>query len=90
MSREPKSAGPEAHSPTPKDFFQIPANLIFTCGSACGPVIVPVFKTGGWHLAVSPVGSTPTRFRQISQELVDLVGIELEAFARRLSRAPKS
>jgi hypothetical protein len=27
-------------------------------------VIVPVFKTGGWHLAVSPMGSTPIRFRQ--------------------------
>jgi hypothetical protein len=33
-------------------------------GSACNPVIVPVFKTGGWHLAVSPMGSTPIRFRQ--------------------------
>lgn len=29
-------------------------------------MIVPVFKTGGWHLTVSPVGSTPTRFRQFS------------------------
>jgi hypothetical protein len=27
-------------------------------------VIVPVFKTGGWQAILSPVGSTPTRFRQ--------------------------
>src|SRR5271169_748905 len=33
------------------------------CGSACGPVIVPVFKTGGWQVILSLVGSTPTRFR---------------------------
>jgi hypothetical protein len=33
-------------------------------GSACGPVIVPVFKTGGRQAILSPVGSTPTRFRQ--------------------------
>ena len=41
-------------------------------------MIVPVFKTGGWHLAVSPVGSTPTRFRHFNlhRDLVDLVGIE--------------
>jgi hypothetical protein len=32
-------------------------------GSACGPVIVPVFKTGGWQVFLSLVGSTPTRFR---------------------------
>jgi hypothetical protein len=32
-------------------------------GSACGPVIVPVFKTGGRQAILSPVGSTPTRFR---------------------------
>ena len=34
-------------------------------GSACGPVIVPVFKTGGWQALLSPVGSTPTRFRHL-------------------------
>ena len=34
-------------------------------GSACGPVIVPVFKTGGWRAILSPVGSTPTRFRHL-------------------------
>jgi hypothetical protein len=34
-------------------------------GSACGPVIVPVFKTGGWQAILSPVGSTPTRFRHL-------------------------
>src|SRR5208282_471018 len=33
-------------------------------GSACGPVIIPVFKTGGRQVCLSPVGSTPTRFRQ--------------------------
>jgi hypothetical protein len=33
-------------------------------GSACDPVIVPVFKTGDRHLAMAMVGSTPTRFRQ--------------------------
>src|ERR1700752_3712332 len=35
-------------------------------GSACGPVIVPVFKTGGRRAIPSPVGSTPTRFRHSS------------------------
>jgi hypothetical protein len=34
-------------------------------GSACGPVIVPVFKTGGRRVYPSSVGSTPTRFRQV-------------------------
>ena len=34
-------------------------------GSAWYPVILPVFKTGGRRLSASPVGSTPTRFRQI-------------------------
>jgi hypothetical protein len=34
-------------------------------GSACGPVIVPVFKTGGRQAILSPVGSTPTRFRHL-------------------------
>src|SRR5579863_2010109 len=58
-------------------------------GSACGPVIVPVFKTGGRQVFLSPVGSTPTRFRhfsttyrhanqlQISSALVD--GVDLRA-----------
>ena len=32
-------------------------------GSACGPVIVPVFKTGGRRLSASSMGSTPIRFR---------------------------
>ena len=40
--------------------------LFLACGSACGPVIVPVFKTGGRRAIPSPVGSTPTRFRQSS------------------------
>ena len=35
-------------------------------GSVCGPVIVPVFKTGGWQAILSSVGSTPTRFRHFS------------------------
>jgi len=34
-------------------------------GSACGPVIVPVFKTGGRQVFLLPVGSTPTRFRHL-------------------------
>ena len=29
-------------------------------------MIVPVFKTGGWQVFLSLVGSTPTRFRQFS------------------------
>ncbi len=29
-------------------------------------MIVPVFKTGGRQVTLSPVGSTPTRFRQVS------------------------
>jgi hypothetical protein len=28
-------------------------------------VIIPVFKTGGWQVFLSPVGSTPTRFRHL-------------------------
>ena len=28
-------------------------------------MIVPVFKTGGWQAILSPVGSTPTRFRHL-------------------------
>ena len=35
-----------------------------SCGSACGPVIVPVFKTGDRYLAIAMMGSTPIRFRQ--------------------------
>jgi hypothetical protein len=34
-------------------------------GSAWGPVILPVFKTGGWQVFLSLVGSTPTRFRHL-------------------------
>ena len=40
------------------------STVFMRCGSACGPVIVPVFKTGGWQAILSSVGSTPTRFRQ--------------------------
>ena len=32
-------------------------------------MIVPVFKTGGRRLSASPVGSTPTRFRQFVNDL---------------------
>jgi len=39
--------------------------LLPPSGSACGPVIVPVFKTGGWQAILSSVGSTPTRFRHL-------------------------
>ena len=35
-------------------------------GSACSPVTVTVFKTGGRQVFLSPVGSTPTRFRHFS------------------------
>jgi hypothetical protein len=38
--------------------------LISFHGSACGPVIIPVFKTGGRRVFPSPVRSTRTRFRQ--------------------------
>jgi hypothetical protein len=34
-------------------------------GSAWGPVILPVFKTGGRRVTPSPVRSTRTRFRQL-------------------------
>jgi hypothetical protein len=48
--------------------FDNPVYVIETDhGSACGPVIVPVFKTGGWQAILSPVGSTPTRFRHLFQ-----------------------
>jgi hypothetical protein len=39
------------------------------CGSACGPVIVPVFKTGGRQVTLSLVGSTPTRFRHLAVQM---------------------
>jgi hypothetical protein len=42
------------------------SKAILVRGSACGPVIVPVFKTGGRQVFLSPVGSTPTRFRHFS------------------------
>ena len=32
-------------------------------------MIVPVFKTGGWRVTPSPVGSTPTRFRHAATEI---------------------
>jgi hypothetical protein len=43
--------------------MEIRVDLRFFRGSACGPVIVPVFKTGGRQAILSLVGSTPTRFR---------------------------
>jgi hypothetical protein len=36
-------------------------------------VIVPVFKTGGWQAILSPVGSTPTRFRHHLQGILLLL-----------------
>jgi hypothetical protein len=42
-----------------------PWQPIVVSGSACGPVIVQVFKTGGRRALPSPVGSTPTRFRHL-------------------------
>ena len=39
--------------------------IIEFSGSAGGPVIVPVFKTGGWQAILSLMGSTPIRFRQV-------------------------
>src|SRR6202162_2697605 len=64
------------------------AALQLTCresGSACGPVIIPVFKTGGWRVTPSPVGSTPTRFRHC-------FSICLPAFGRkrRMHHKPSS
>ncbi len=50
----------------------------FSCGSACGPVIVPVFKTGGRQAILSPVGSTPTRFRHLFVEYGSALPIDLE------------
>jgi len=44
--------------------------LIIKDGSAYDPVIVPVFKTGGRRVNPSSVGSTPTRFRHFSREVV--------------------
>ena len=43
-------------------FTKLKSEIAF--GSAWGPVILPVFKTGGRRVTPSPVGSTPTRFRQ--------------------------
>jgi len=59
---------PAKRAETTYDFTTVrrPATLSYSRpGSACGPVIVPVFKTGGWQAILSPVGSTPTRFRQL-------------------------
>ena len=50
--------------------YPLLTNRLFgNCGSACGPVIVPVFKTGGRYLAIAMMGSTPIRFRQILDNL---------------------
>src|SRR5882672_10363500 len=38
-------------------------------GSAWDPVILSVFKTGGRQVFLSPVGSTPTRFRHFILQL---------------------
>ena len=43
-------------------------------GSACGPVIVPVFKTGERQAILSLVGSTPTRFRHFKFSGLALFG----------------
>ncbi len=43
-------------------------------GSACGPVIIPVFKTGGRQVFLSLVGSTPTRFRHLSTWIPEAAG----------------
>src|SRR4051794_4561790 len=57
-------------------------------GSACGPVIVPVFKTGGWQAILSPVGSTPTRFRHmfsttyVANVLKSVLGTQLSVRVR--------
>lgn len=51
----------------PSVTFGIAARFLETKhGSACGPVIVPVFKTGERQAILSLVGSTPTRFRHFS------------------------
>jgi hypothetical protein len=47
--------------------IRVDPRLVF--GSACGPVIVPVFKTGGRQVSLSLVGSTPTRFRHLPQPI---------------------
>ena len=46
-------------------------------------MIVPVFKTGGWQALLSPVGSTPTRFRHVSmsQESLHAVKRQTSRFA---------
>jgi hypothetical protein len=43
----------------------LPWHLFVRFGSACGPVIVPVFKTGDRYLAIAMMGSTPIRFRHL-------------------------
>jgi hypothetical protein len=40
-------------------------------GSACGPVIVPVFKTGERRAIPSLMGSTPIRFRHLERAFSD-------------------
>ena len=51
-------------------------------GSACGPVIVPVFKTDECCLTAALMGSTPIRFRQLyfaKQQLNTLGAIHILA-----------
>ena len=58
--------------------------LKYIDGSACNPVIVPVFKTGGRHLAMSPVGSDPNPLPPIVfNELHDFVQRPDHAWRRR-------
>jgi hypothetical protein len=47
--------------------IRVDPQLVF--GSACGPVIVPVFKTGGRQVSLSPMGSTPIRFRHLEKKI---------------------
>jgi len=56
--------GPFEFRWTPRQLSSWNGWIFLLCGSACGPVIVPVFKTGERQAILSLVGSTPTRFRQ--------------------------
>jgi hypothetical protein len=56
-------------------------------GSACGPVIVPVFKTGGRQAILSPVGSTPTRFRHFEAAQISFARHSLFCFDESRKRS---
>jgi hypothetical protein len=61
----PPKRAPRPYAATGQRGYDATDSATLSLGSACGPVIVPVFKTGGRQVFLSPMGSTPIRFRHL-------------------------